>query len=69
VINYDNDFGTMLIQCDEVGCNNEIECHGDWQSCIDEAKAAGWKVRRDGAEWTYTCPEDAEEQERAFWND
>lgn len=60
MIDYDNDFEDMDLSCDEVGCSEETTFHGSWQDCIDQAKGAGWKIRKVKDDWTYTCPDDAE---------
>lgn len=49
--NYDNDTETMTITCDVDGYEQEYE--GSWQSCIEQAKMDGWRIRKVGGEWTH----------------
>lgn len=55
MIDYDNTFETMVIDCEN--CNISGEFDGSWQDCIDEAKLEGWRFRKNGSDWEHYCSE------------
>lgn len=50
--------GIFTIYCDERKCqeSEEFDTDNDFRSFIDEAKAAGWRVYKDGSNWAHKCP-------------
>lgn len=50
--------GVFTIYCEERGCSESesFDTDNDFRSFIDEAKADGWKVYKDGDNWAHKCP-------------
>ena len=62
MIESDKTFGTFTMYCDTCDHDETFETDGDWQAMIAEAKAKGWKMRRDSrGEWHHYCPECAKD--------
>jgi hypothetical protein len=49
------DSGELMAECDDCG-SPEYAGTLEFREFVDELKAMGWKIRKDGEEWTHTCP-------------
>ena len=48
--------GELLAECD--GCGEEFPGGVlEWQDFIDDLKANGWRIHKEGEEWQHHCPE------------
>lgn len=57
----DNDFGTITLMCDEVGCEQEetfegFDGHPDFTTMSRDARASGWEIVKSGSDWKHYCP-------------
>ena len=48
--------GEQGVECDECG---KTQWGGtlEFREFLDDIKSQGWKIRKDGEDWTHTCPE------------
>jgi len=60
MIDYDNEFYSMDMECDECGNNDTFD--GPWQECIEEAKENEWIIfdrwiifEDDDGDWVHYC--------------
>lgn len=55
MIEEDHENGGFFVYCDR--CSHWTEVSVDtWREMMDEIKAEGWQVRRDGDGWEHICP-------------
>lgn len=51
---YDNDLEEMTLTCDSCGYSETFD--GSWGHCIEQAKMAGWKIRKlKSGDWEHFC--------------
>lgn len=48
--------GELICECNECG-STEYAGTLEFMPFIDELKDKGWKIKKDGEEWTHTCPD------------
>lgn len=53
-----------IIHCDQCADVEEIETAevDGWRGMIEEIKALGWRIFKEGADWHHDCPSCAEER-------
>ena len=47
--------GEFIMSCNRCEAEEVFETD-DFMAMVALAKAAGWKIRKDGDEWVHTCP-------------
>jgi len=61
----DKSYELYIPVCD--GCGETLEECYTFEGAVDEAKANGWKITKDGDEWLHICP-DCLEHIQKEWN-
>ncbi len=49
--------GELIAECSECGEDFPGGVQDDFRAFVEELKAAGWKIKKDGDEWLHICPE------------
>lgn len=50
------DDGELVAECNECGMS-EYGGTLEFREFVDQLKESGWAIRKDGDEWTHTCPD------------
>lgn len=50
------DKGEFVCECNDCGEKEYGGTVEGFRDFVDQLKAAGWKIRKDGAEWQHACP-------------
>lgn len=56
MIEYEEDFETMAVFCDDEDCKGEEFLEGTWKECIYELKQLGWKILHKEGQFIHSCP-------------
>jgi len=60
MIQYSDRDEAGTVTCDGCGETDDIDGVGFFSDFVDEIKERGWRIGRDGGDWTHTCPDCAD---------
>ena len=56
------DKGELVVECDTCGTEDYGGCQDDFRAFVEQIKAAGWRIKKDGQTWTHLCDSCAQEE-------